>query len=445
MTANKVIPGPRELPLIGSIHTLFQDAIEVRTRHSRQFPNINQLHLGPYTLVRTNNADYIHDVLVTQVEEFDKTDQVTSIAKPVLGNGLLTSTHRPHRRIRRMVQPAFNHSRIATYADTMVETALARVGQWQDGQVINLAQELVSITMQIISKVMFSTDITAESQRLGQAIVTAMAYVTNYFFFPFVSYLPVPPTIRYRQAVARLNDTIYHMIDERRRSGEDRGDLLSMLIQTRDTDDTALSDEQIRDEVMTTFIAGHESTANALSWAFYLLTTNPEVYARLEAEVNTALEGRKPTVADIANLPYTQQVIKETLRLYPPAHFTIRIALDDTLIGEYPIKKGTLILLDFYTMHHRADYFPQPENFDPDRFITEREREIPKWAYLPFGAGPRVCIGNSFAMMEATLVLAAMAQRVRLELAEDKPVRPQPLVSLRPKGGIRMLVHRRAN
>lgn len=337
MTAPKVIPGPRELPLIGSIHTLFQDALAVRTRHSRQFPNINKLHLGPYSLVRTNNADYIHDVLVTQVEEFDKTDKVTGIAKPVLGSGLLTSTHGPHRRVRRMVQPAFNHSRIATYADTMVETTRARVGQWQDGHVINLAQELASITMQIISKVMFSTDVTAESQKLGQAIVTAMAYVTNFFFFPFVAYLPVPPTIRYRQAVARLNDTIYRMIDERRQSGEDRGDLLSMLIQTRDADGSALSDEQIRDEVMTTFIAGHESTANALSWAFYLLTTHPQEYARLEAEADTALEGRTPRVADIAKLPYTQQVIKEALRLYPPAHFTIRLALNNTHIGEYPI------------------------------------------------------------------------------------------------------------
>lgn len=239
-----------------------------------------------------------------------------------------------------------------------------------------------------------------------------------------------------------LNRLIGRLIAERKTSGEDRGDLLSMLIASRD-EQGGMDDEQIRDEVMTIFLAGHETTANALSWAGYLLATHPGYYDRLQAEVDEVLGGRTPTVADLPQLAFTQQVFKETLRLYPPAYMTLRRTVRDTALDGYPIARGTLVLVDLYTMHRRADYFAQPEQFDPDRFSPEREKLMPKGAYLPFGTGPRVCIGNGFAMMEGQLILATLAQHVRLRLAEGQQVKTEAAVTLRPKGGLKMWVERK--
>ncbi len=441
--AKKVIPGPFELPLLGSLHTLFMDGIRIRNQQARDFPDINQINLGPIKLVRVNKAEYVQEVLVGNWADYDKTDQVTGLAQPILGHGLLTSQHKPHRRVRRLVQPAFNHQRVSAYAETMTEVAEARQTIWQDGSTINFTQEMQKITMQVISRVMFSSDVTQEAKELGNAIVTAMAYVTRYFFFPFISYLPVPATLHYRQAQATLNAIIYRMIEERRREPGDQGDFLSMLIQSQDADGSGLDDEQIRDELMTIFIAGHETAANALSWAFYLLARHPRRYERVLAEVDAVLQGRTPTVADLPRLTFTTQVFKETLRLYPPAHFIPRVAVCDTMLDGYAIKKGTLVMVDVFTMQRRPDYFANPNRFEPERFDPEREKAIPKGAYLPFGAGPRVCIGNGFAMLEGQLLLASIAQRVRFELFEGKAVRPEPLVTLRPKGGISMVVRRR--
>jgi len=439
----KTIPGPPGLPLVGNVLNLLGDALEVRTRQMMRYPNINKISYGPLRVVRVNSAEYVRRVLIDQYEDFDKTEKLSGLAKPVLGDGLLAASHSIQRRNRRLVQPAFNHSRVSTYAADMVALTEVRQERWADSATIDLAEEMQELTMQIISKAMFSSDVTKDARELGDAIVTSMAFVTDYFLFPFVARLPLPVTLRYKEAGRTLNRVIQRLIAERKASGEDRGDLLSMLIQSRD-EQGGMDDEQIRDEIMNIFLAGHETTANALAWAGYLLATHPGYYDQLLAEVDAVLQGRTPTVADLPQLPFTQRVFKETLRLYPPAYMTLRLTTRDTELDGYPIAEGTLLVVDFYTMHRRADYFPNPNQFDPDRFSPEHEKLIPKGAYLPFGTGPRVCIGNGFAMMEGQLLLATLAQHVRLRLAGEQQVKPEPLVSLRPKNGIKMIVERRS-
>jgi cytochrome P450 len=306
---------------------------------------------------------------------------------------------------------------------------------------------MIHITMSIVGKVLFDADVFTESDELGTAITAALEHA-NYVFsriapVPFT--WPIPRHQRTRRSLAVLRGRIQEMIDERRRSGEERDDFLSILLRTRDENGNPMSDEQVSDEAVTFFGAGHETTATALTWAWYLLAKHPDVYDRLRAEVDSVLVGRPPTYEDLARLPYALQVFKETMRLYPPAYLLSRVALHDVEVGGYRIKRGTTIMLSPYAMHRRADYFPDPTGFDPDRFTPENEAKLPRYAYMPFGAGSRICIGNHFALMEGQLLLATLAQRVRLSLLARGPIATEPLVTLRPLGGVPMRVTRRAH
>jgi cytochrome P450 len=394
-----------------------------------------------------SSAELAHQVLVDEAPSFVKGYGLSVFARPLLGNGLLTSEGEFHRRQRRMMAPAFVHKRIADYATVIAERTEAATSGWADGATLDLSSAMMRLTLEVVGATLFGAEVGAEAEEIGEALTTAMKQAAD----SLDSFLPIPPSVptpgnrRAKEAVARLDETVYRLIRERRKDGLDRGDFLSMLLLAQDEDDgSTMSDLQVRDEAMNIFLAGHETTANALAWTFYLLAQHPGARARLEREVDEALGGRAPTLADLAKLPYALQVFKEAMRLYPPAFAVARRATRDVQIGRYQLKKNELAIINILAMHRRPDYFPEPSRFDPDRFAPEAEKAMHRYAYLPFGAGPRVCIGNHFALLEGQLAVAAITQRVRLDPPPGAPrVEPEPMITLRPKGAMPMKVHRR--
>ncbi|HEY6408996.1 MAG TPA: cytochrome P450 [Ktedonobacteraceae bacterium] len=433
------------LPLLGNLLGFRSKRLELIMQVSQQCGDIGAFQLGLRTIVMFNTPELIHSALVEHAYDFEKTPNLRIYGRPLLGNGLLTSENEFHKRQRKLVAPAFQHSRIASYANIMVSYSEQIQKEWAEGATIDVAREMMRLTLWIVGKTLFDADVLDEAEELGEALTVAMhrfsSEMTTIVHIPYD--WPTPSNQRVRKAVARLDATIYKMIDERRRSSEDRGDLLSMLLSARDEDDGSfMTDKQVRDEAMTLFLAGHETTANALAWTWYLLSQHPAAYTQMREEVDRVLGGRLPTFADLHNLPYTLQVLKESIRLYPPAYGFARLAIRPVTIGNYPLPAGTIILVSPYTIHRRPDYFPNPERFDPERFTPEAEQQLPRYAYIPFGGGPRVCIGNHFALMEGHLVLATLAQRVSFSLVTGQRIDTEPLVTLRPKNGIKMKVTR---
>jgi len=416
---------------------------ELRDRYG----DIARVPLGSETLYLFSHPDLVRDVLVTNHRNFHK-GRGLERAKILLGEGLLTSEGDFHLRQRRLAQPAFHRQRVAAYGTTMATYAASRRDRWQSGATIDAHQEMMALTLAIVGKTLFDADVEHEAAEIGAALATTFESFSFGFFLPFgelLERLPLPATLRFRKARARLDATIYRLIEERRRTGGDRGDLLSMLLLAQDTegDGGGMTDLQLRDEAMTIFLAGHETTANALTWTWYLLSQHPAVEARLHAEIDSALGGRLPTADDLALLPYTRMVLAESMRLYPPAWLVGRRALGPFESNGYTIPGRSIILVSQYVMHRDARWFPDPERFDPERFTPERQAERPKFAYFPFGGGPRVCIGEQFAWMEGIIALATIAQRWKLRLVSGHPVALQPIVTLRPKHGIRMTVEAR--
>jgi cytochrome P450 len=310
-----------------------------------------------------------------------------------------------------------------------------------------VAREMMRLTLAIAGKTLFDSDVEEEADEIGEALTTTL-HEFNRMSLPFarlLARLPLPAKRRFREARERLDSTIYRMINERRASGEDRGDLLSMLIQARDEegDGTGMTDKQLRDEAMTIFLAGHETTANALTWTWYLLSQHPEIEARFHAEVDDVLKGAPPAAEDFPRLRYTEMVLAEAMRLYPPAWVISRRALGDYQIDGYAIPARSILVMSQYVTHHDARFFPDPFRFDPERWRPEARESRPKFSYFPFGGGPRVCIGESFAWLEGALVLATIAQRFRMRLAPDQQVELRPIITLRPKYGMRMILEAR--
>ena len=323
----------------------------------------------------------------------------------------------------------------------MVEFAERARTRWKDGATLDMHTEMMRLTLDIVAKTLFDADVDAEAAEIGKAMTTAFESF-NYAMIPFTEYLdhvPIPPVRRFNSARDRLDKTIFRLIAERRASGEDRGDLLSMLLLAQDTegDGTGMSDAQLRDEALTIFLAGHETTANALTWTWYLLSQHPEVEKRFHAEIDS-LNGVSPTIDDLARLPYTRMVLAESMRLYPPAWAIGRRALDAFQMREFNVPAGAVVLMSQYVMHRDARYFPDPDRFDPERWTPEAQASRPKFSYFPFGGGARVCIGEQFAWMEGILLLATIAQKWRMRLAEKQIVDVQPLITLRPRFGMRM-------
>lgn len=398
-------------------------------------------NLGFYTIT---DPELFHEILVERADEFNK-GIITNVFRPVLGNGLLTSEGDFWKRQRKLAQPAFHYRRIESYGQIMAEDTLKLLESWQDGQTRLIDREMMKLTLSIVCKTLFDADVSGDAERVGElmeGVLDAANERTN-AAIRLPDWMPTPKRVAQKKLIAELDAIIQRFINERRKTGEDRGDLLSMLLLAQDDEGKGMTDKQLRDEVTTLFLAGHETTANTLTWAFYLLAENPEARAKLYAEVDQALDGRAPTLADLKQMPYTEMVIKETMRLYPAAPGLSRAPNQDLQLRGYTIRKDAIMQLSMYAMHRSARYFENPDAFIPERFTPENEKQLPRYAYLPFGAGPRVCIGNSFAMMEARLILAAIVSRFNLALVPGQDVVAEQLMTLRPKDSIQMRVQRR--
>lgn len=438
-------PGPRSFLPGGHLRALQYRPLPFLTNLQRDYGDAAHLRVGRLRLFAFTHPELVREVLVTRNTSFKK-GLALQRTKVVLGEGLLTSEGELHKRQRRLAQPAFHRQRIQHYGEEMIAKALQARSRWSDGQEIDVAHEMMRLTLAVVAKTLFDADVDDEADEIGNALTELM------LMFPLLLHpladvilrLPFMPQVRrFRRAMARLDRTIYSIIEERRRSNIDRGDLLSMFLLATDTegDGSGMSDLQLRDEAMTIFLAGHETTANALSWTWYLLARNPHVERELHREIDEVLAGRTPTPDDYPRLPYTEMVLAESMRLYPPAWAIGRFAKEPTRIGDWDVPDRSLVLVSQWVTHRDPRFWPDPEKFDPLRFTLEAKAERPKMSYFPFGAGARVCIGESFAWMEGVLLLATIAQQWRFERGED--VEPAAFITLRPARGMRAFARRR--
>jgi cytochrome P450 len=440
-------PGPKGEFLIGHIRQFRNDPLDFLLSNMLTYGDVAHLRFGPRRVYQLNNPDDIQYVLVKAADKFYKSPMLKRATRKAIGEGLLTSEGDFHKRQRKMVQPAFHHNRIANYADVMVDYTAQMLDRWESGQQQDMHHEMMRLTMQIVAKTLFDTDVASDMDAIGQAISIGIEAASERITKPLSlpEWIPTQRNIERRKAAEVVAKTVLNMIDARRESGEDRGDLLSMLLMGQDENGEGMTDKQVYDEVVTLFIAGHETTANALAWTLYLLAQHPEVEAKLVDELQTVLGGRTPTMADLGQLRYTDKIFKESMRLYPPAWVITRQAIENVTIGGYEIPAGSVVLMSPYVIHRHPDYWDEPKKFMPERFAPGWEDRTPKYAYFPFGGGPRICVGNQFAMMEANLVLATIMQRCSVSLAPGQQVEIEPLVTLRPKHGIPMTVKMREN
>jgi Cytochrome P450 len=408
--------------------------------------DVTAFKLGGHPAFFLNHPDFVRDLLVTNAYKFKK-GRALQRAKKVLGEGLLTSEGEVHLRQRRMMQPAFHRQKIAEYAKAMVEYGFQTSEKWRDGEVRDIDTEMMHLTLRIVGKTLFNANVEDEADKIGKAL-TALIKMFNYLLMPFseiLEKLPVPQAKKFNRAKETLDKVIYGIIDERRRTGEDKGDLLSMLLTAQDEEGGGtMTDRQVRDEALTLFLAGHETTANALTFTWYLLSQNPEKEARLHEELDRVLGERPPTVEDYLNLKYTETVLAEAMRLYPPAWALGRLALEDHEFGGYRIPKGSLIMLSMYIAHRDARFWEHAESFIPERWEKLSIKEASnKFIYFPFGGGVRRCIGEQFAWTEGVLLIATLARKWKLRLAPGQKIALNPLMTLRPKYGLKMKIERR--
>ncbi len=406
----------------------------------KPYDGIMYYKVGPFHIYFLWDPELVHEAVVEQAPNFGKGFIVQRSFGRLMGNGLFTSDGDFWKRQRKLMQPVFHSKRIESYAQTMVEHTERMLAQWGD-KPLEINDEMMKLTLSIVTKVLFNADVSSDNDRIGDAMHALVEGLMNQSsgIVKIPAWLPTPNNLKETRAINTLDTVIQRIIAQRRASGEDTGDLLSMLLMARDEDDSAMSDKQLRDESVTLFIAGHETTAVTLTWAWYLLSQHPEVEAKLRAELAQVLDERTPTVHD--HLPYADMIIKETMRLYPPVPLIPRTVMNDTVVGGYRFVKNGGALFAAYAAHRNERYFPESERFSPERWDDDFEKRIPRYAYFPFGGGPRVCIGNQFALMEARLILATMAQRYRLSLTPGQTIEPMSFVSLRPKFGIQMQAH----
>ena len=425
-----------------------RDPLDFLVRCARQYGDVIRL-MRPNSLTAPvyllNHPDHIDYVLVDDNRNFIRGKDAHRLLG-FLGDGLVTSEGEIWRRQRRLAQPAFHLARLDTYARVMGNYTQHMLSGWRSGEIHDVHQDMAHLTLRIVAKALLGTDVANDAGAVRAAFGAVMDHCSeqggNLFLRLIPDSIPTPGNLRYRAALRRLNEVTARIISDRRRDngGEERDDLLSMLIHAKDDEGNGLSDQQLHDEVLTVIGTGHETTAVSLSWSWYLLASHPEVEVKLIAELRDVLAGRIPSVADLARLRYTTAVIKESMRLYPAAWGMAREVVEDCEIGGYDVPAGTQLYMSQWVTHRDPRYFENPEAFIPERWTDDFERWLPKYAYFPFGAGPRLCIGRPFAMMEATILLATIAQRFRLRVASGERVIPQPSITLRPKGGLRMVL-----
>ena len=434
--------------VLGLLPELERDALGLLTRCTRDYGDLVRIRLGLTPAVVVGHPDLVEEVLVTRNHDYRKSLSTRRLGT-LLGNGLLLSEGDFWLRQRRLMQPAFHRERLAKMGQSMVASTLEVTDTWGDGEVRAINHDMVEIALRIVARTLFGTEIDEDLARIRRTSPAMTAHFRSRLYSLLIllpDSVPTPGNVRYRAARRDLEQMVYRMISERRASGEMGDDLLAMLLGARDEDGYGMSDRQLRDEVMTLVLAGHDTTALALTWAWVLLARHPEVADRLRAELDTVLDGRLPTAADIPRLKYARSVIDETLRLYPTAWAIGRESVRDTQIGDQRIARGMTVLIVPWALHRDPRFFDAPEEFRPERWADGLAERLPRYAYLPFGGGQRVCIGSSFALLEATLVLCSVAQRFRLELVEpDQPVEPWPVITLRTRDDVMMrLFDRRA-
>jgi cytochrome P450 len=436
-------PGPRGYPLVGVLPMLLRNPLQFMLDTSTRYGDVISMRVGPKRFYLLNHPDHIKHVLQDHHRNYQKGANLAML-KRLMGNGLVTSEGDFWLRQRRLVQPAFHHRRIADMAATIVDKTAAMLEGWRpiaaSGDELDVVAEMMRLTQQIIVRTMFGSAIGDDTELIYRALNTILSHLSHMLWTSALPEWLTPGQRRFEQALQALDRVVYRMIDECRHNADTMGNLLALLLQARDAETgTGMTDQQIRDEVMTLFVAGHETTANALAWAFAMLGQHPDVAQRLHAELETVLAGRPPTFEDLPRLTYTRMVIEEVLRLYPSGWVMFRTPITDDVIGGQRIPAGAIVVLCPYAMHRSAAYWEHPERFDPERFSPERSAERPRYVYTPFGGGPRQCIGSAFALMEAQLILAMVAQRYEMHGVPGRPAKAHVAVVLQPRHGIHMV------
>jgi cytochrome P450 len=448
--AARVPPGPRGNVLLGSIGDIYRDRLRFVLDLASTYGEVARYRVAHMRIYQVSAPTGVGRLLHDNHRNYSKDVATFETLRLFLGNGLFTSDGDFWRRQRRLAQPAFHQRRVAAFGALMTDATLAMIERWHSrvsqDRPLDVADEFMRLTMEVATLALFSTSVQGDMDSIGSAITTLLDDVTFRFTFPFYPPLkvPTPRNRRFLAARATLDGIVYRIIAERRKRSNEHDDLLAMLMQARDeATGEGMSDRQLRDEVVTLFLAGHETTANALTWASYLLSTHVAVERRLRGEVDEVLQGRIPTAADLPRLPYTRMVIDETLRLYPPAWITNRRAIEADTVCGYRIPADATVSISPYVTHRDPTLWENPEGFDPERFTPERSAGRPHYSYFPFGGGPRQCIGKGFALMEATVVLALLTQRYELHLLPGRRVETEALATLRPRYGMWMSAHPR--
>ena len=447
--AIRLPPGPRGTPMLGLALQVLRDPLATLTRLAK-YGDIVCIRVFKQYRILLNLPEYVEQVTIVQHAKFHKSTLTKDVTERLLGQGLLISEGEFWRRQRRLAQPAFHRSRIAEYGATMVECADTHSKTWRDGEIRDLAQEMMAMTLDIAVRTLFGTRLAAEAENVGHSLGFLMRYSLRKARSPLKipESWPTPANRRAKRETEFLDSLVYRIIAERQKEIDSgapnpHNDLLAMLMGAMDEDGTQMTPKQLRDETMTLFLAGHETTALTLSWTWYLLSENPLAEARLHEELQSVLGGRAPQVGDLERLPYLKAVISEVLRLYPAAYTIARTSIAPCTVGGYDFPVDTTFIMSQWVMHRDARYFEDPEAFRPERWLDGLENRLPTGAYFPFGDGPRRCIGQGFALLELGLVVARVAQGFRFKLVPGHPVVPEPLVTLRAKHGIRMTVHAR--
>lgn len=443
--STRIAPGPKGSLLLGVMSDFSRDTFGFIER-CRDFGDVVRMrffYMTAYFLYHPKDIEY---VVSTNAKNFIKSrNQRSPLFQRLVGNGLLTSEGDTWKRQRRLSQPAFHRTRINAYAETMAEYAQRTVSAWSDGEERDIHRDMMRLTLEIVVKTLFNADVSADAEKVGSVLSRIVTPFAGQATLKWImdNRLPTPTHRQFNRDAREIDDIVFRIIDERRRSDEDQGDLLSMLLAAADEDGSRLDDKQLRDEVMTIFLAGHETTALTLSWVWYLLGQNPEAEKKFHAELDAVLGGRLPTMDDLSRLPYTEKIARESMRLYPPAYALGREALNDCEIGGFKVGAGTQLFMFQWATQRDPRFFTEPDRFQPERWTEDFTNNLPKYAYFPFGGGPRVCIGNYFAMMEIILVLATIGQRFRFTLVSDQEVNLMPAMSLRPAQGIQVVAETR--
>jgi cytochrome P450 len=419
------------------------DPIKLFEHLQATYGSMSHYRIATSDVFVVHEPEFIREILVNQADKFIK-ERTQRRMKILLGNGLITSDGEFHKRQRRIAAPAFHRQRIQAYGEVMVDRALALREEWQAGKEIGALSEMMRVALQIVARTLLNTDVTAEVRQINDEVNAIMDLYNFLVALPRAeAYLhwPIPGLMRFRRARKRLDAVVHRIIAEHRADNVDRGDLLSMLLQSRDdeADHSGMTDEQVRDEILTIFLAGYETVATALTWTWYLLGQNPKAEARMHEELDRVLAGRAPTLDDLPQLRYTEMVLAESMRLYPPAWAMGRQATEDIELGPYRLPAGSYVFFSQYMIQRNPEFWPEPLEFRPERFTPEEKAGRSKFVYFPFGAGWRQCIGEAFAWMEGVLVLATLAQKWRLRLVPGQTIGLQPKITLRPKPEIRMI------